>query len=148
MYSCRGWYFIFSSALPVEVSIIWFRPISIECCPPFCGNLNCGQNSSVWRNQPNIDGTKLQPKKFLLSSAILLAGASIPKVQRAFTNMGMACIKRWVGTTHFSLPYWIGTMKKVFELKLLHWSILIPNENEMISCVLSYLKTCALWKVL
>ena len=58
----------------------------------YCGNPNCKQRNSVWHSQPNMEGTKIAAGNFLLSFAILVAGASISKVQCVFTHMGMACI--------------------------------------------------------
>jgi hypothetical protein len=57
-----------------------------------CGNPNCKQSDSVWRSQPNMEGTKIAAGNFLLSFATLVAGASISKVQRVLRHMGVACI--------------------------------------------------------
>ena len=57
-----------------------------------CGNPNCKQSDSVWRSQPNMEGTKIAAGKFLLSFVSLVAGASISKVQRVLRHMGVACI--------------------------------------------------------
>jgi threonine dehydrogenase-like Zn-dependent dehydrogenase len=57
-----------------------------------CGNPYCKQKESMWRSQPNMEGTKIAAGNFLLSFAILVAGASISKVHRVFTHIGMACI--------------------------------------------------------
>ena len=56
-----------------------------------CGNPQCLQKESVWHSQPNIQGTKMAAGNFLLSFAILLAGASASKVIRVFSHMGLAC---------------------------------------------------------
>ena len=56
------------------------------------GNPNCKQSDSVWRSQPNMEGTKIAAGNFLLSFATLVAGASISKVQRVLRHMGVACI--------------------------------------------------------
>ena len=56
------------------------------------GNPDCTQKKSVWHSQPNIEGTKIAAGNFLLSFAILLAGASASKVLRVFSHMEMACI--------------------------------------------------------
>ena len=42
--------------------------------------------------QPNMEKIKIAAGNFLLNFAILVAGASISKVQHVFTHMGMACI--------------------------------------------------------
>ncbi len=57
-----------------------------------CGNPDCKQKDSVWRSQPNMEGTKIPAGNFLLSFTTLVAGASISKVQRVFNRMGLACI--------------------------------------------------------
>ena len=57
----------------------------------YCGNPDCKQRKSVWHSQPNVEGTKIASGNFLLSFAILLAGASASKVLRVFSHMGLAC---------------------------------------------------------
>ena len=57
-----------------------------------CGNPECKQKESEWHSQPNLEGAKISAGNFLLSFAILLAGASASKVLRVFSHMGLACI--------------------------------------------------------
>lgn len=58
-----------------------------------CGYDKCPCRENVWRSQPNIPGTKIAAGNFLLSFAVLVAGASASKVFQVFSHMGLACIK-------------------------------------------------------
>ena len=56
----------------------------------YCGNSDCKQRESVWHSQPNMEGTKIAAGNFLLSFAILLAGAAASKVLRVFSHMRLS----------------------------------------------------------
>ena len=56
-----------------------------------CGNPDCLEKEFVWQSQPKIDNGRMGAGNFLLSFAILLAGASASKVFRVLSHMGVAC---------------------------------------------------------
>ena len=58
----------------------------------FCANPKCQKRETIWRSQPEMPGTKIAAGNFLLSFAILVAGASATKVRTVFNHMGLACI--------------------------------------------------------
>ena len=46
-----------------------------------CANPNCKDNKRLWRSQPDMPGTRIPAGNFLLSFAILVAGASATKIR-------------------------------------------------------------------
>ena len=57
-----------------------------------CANPSCGQQQCVWKSEPLMPRTKVNPSDFLLSFAILLSGGSLTKVVNMFRLMGLAGI--------------------------------------------------------
>ncbi|CAH3180853.1 unnamed protein product [Porites lobata] len=60
--------------------------ITTVCTNPGC----CAE--STWHSQPNMPGTKLPARNFLLCMSILFAGGSITKIRQIFNHMGLACV--------------------------------------------------------
>ena len=58
----------------------------------------CKKRTNKWYSQPRMIETKIPAGNFLLSFAILVAGASASKVLQVFQHMGMKCISL---TTYF-----------------------------------------------
>ena len=56
-----------------------------------CGNHDCKEKEFIWHSQPRIADTGIAAGNFILSFAILLAGASATKVFRVFSHMGLMC---------------------------------------------------------
>ena len=64
-----------------------------------CANPNCKEKERLWRSQPDMPGTRIPAGNFLLSFAILVAGASATKIKTVFSHMGLSCISL---STYFS----------------------------------------------
>ena len=66
----------------------------------FCANPKCPKKEMVWKSQPDMPGTRIPAGNFLLSFAILVAGASATKIRTVFGHMGLACISLTTYYTH------------------------------------------------
>ena len=64
-----------------------------------CANPNCLDKERLWRSQPDMPGTRIPAGNFLLSFAIVVAGASATKIKTVFNHMGLSCISL---STYFS----------------------------------------------
>ncbi len=73
-----------------------------------CANPNCKDKERLWRSQPDMPGTRIPAGNFLLSFAILVAGASATKIRTVFSHMGLSCISL---STYFSHQK-VNTLKK------------------------------------
>eukprot|EP00112_Aurelia_sp_Birch-Aquarium-sp1_P023357 Seg693.2 transcript_id=Seg693.2/GoldUCD/mRNA.D3Y31 product="hypothetical protein" protein_id=Seg693.2/GoldUCD/D3Y31 len=78
-----------------------------------CGNPKCPKKEMVWKSQPDMAGTRIPAGNFLLSFAILVAGASATKIWTVFGHMELACISLTTYYTH--------QREKLFPSVYLHW---------------------------
>ena len=78
----------------------------IQDCP------KCGSESHLWRSQPPIFG-KYPAGNFLLSFAVLMAGASVSKMLLVFRHMGLS--------TYSIRTYFTHQRKYLFPAVLRHW---------------------------
>ena len=82
--------------------------IVIQDCP------KCGRDAHTWRSQPFLFG-KFPAGNLLLSFAILMAGASISKINLVFKHMGMSI---------YTIRTYFNHQKNfIFPIVLIYWEI-------------------------
>ena len=87
-----------------------------------CTNPKCNNRNFKWTSQPLIPGTKLRAGNFLLSFAIIVAGASPTKILRVLQHMGVACISLSTFFSHQHVSKFL-TILLVCQLITVKWLV-------------------------